>query len=360
MRRYLRIQDWEVIEMDPLPRLSGHDPTFGPPREPLRDFLAVAGITRMINAHGCSHGDLHVRNAGRNVENGLSVFDFDQALSAHPLRCMLRDFLGLAGNGARCQVSLFDRACDVQGIGIIPRALKKLKRGAVAALSALHELLRPTPVKPVSTLTARVALQHDPALDSLAKAWELAARSNASAPGVNVAYYSLDVEGINFPGERPWLQRWDCIKKTVEFRGKRFLELGCNMGLLAIHARLAGAQLCVAADVDSDVLEAAKLAARGFGADVEFRQLDLNEIDKWGPGLEQFDIVSAMSVMHWVQNKERVWSFLALFPELLYEGHESEAEAEEALQKAGFKQIVRLGPTERNRPMFLARKAHPQ
>jgi hypothetical protein len=73
-------------------------------------------------------------------------------------------------------------------------------------------------------------------LVSLAQAWEIAARSQASFPGLQLAYYSLDVAGINFPGERPWVQRWNSLRANVNFKGKRFLELGCNLGLLSIHA----------------------------------------------------------------------------------------------------------------------------
>jgi hypothetical protein len=84
--------------------------------------------------------------------------------------------------------------------------------------------------------------------------------------------------------------------------------------------------------------------------------MDLNSIDQSDLDPDQFDLVSALSVMHWVTHKERVWSYLGRFRELLYEGHEPEAEAEALLSKAGFVKVIRLGLTERNRQIFLAQK----
>ena len=175
-RAYQRFEAWEVIEMNPLPQLRGYDPTFGRPREALQDFMAVARLTLKINRLGCSHGDLHVGNVGRNVENGLSVFDFDQAQPAHPLRCMLRDFCGFAAGTAGSKVSLLDRARDVRGIGLVPRAIGALGRASAAAAATLYRGPVQSRGPSISTLSERASLQNDPALESLARAWELAAR----------------------------------------------------------------------------------------------------------------------------------------------------------------------------------------
>jgi SAM-dependent methyltransferase len=345
-RSYRRTGDWELLEMTLLAPLQGHDPTFGPPKESLRDFWAVVQRTREINRRGCSHGDLHARNSGRNTEGTVSFFDFDQALASSPLRCTLRDFFGFSAMGVRAKVSLLDRACDVKTIGVVPRAWKLLKRMPVKVIPALR--------RGPSNLSAQAALRNDVALKTLAEAWEIAADSAASSPGIHVAYYSLDVSGMNFPGERPWILRWNAIRTNMDFRGKRLLELGCNLGLLSIHAKLSGASGCVAMDLDSDVLKAARLAAAAFGADIEFIQGDLNAIDEHSTDPAHFDIVSALSVMHWVRNKEKMWAFLSRFPQILYEGHEPETEAEELLKRAGFTNVISLGQTERSRTMFLA------
>lgn len=351
---YKRMGQWEQIEMELLPELHGYDPTFGMPHETFKDFWDVARVTLQMNRLGCSHGDLHWRNVGRNVQGGLSVFDFDQACMEHPLRCALRDMFGLGTCERRSEVSLLDRLQGVRAVGPFLRSMAKLSNQLLKFILRTGSTVLQRDRLTQLTLTQRAGLQADPNLEMLAKAWGIAALSKASSPGVNVNYYSIDIGGINFPGERPWILRWERIRKNVDFRGKRVLELGCNMALLSIHAKLSGAAACLGVDEDKEIVEAADLASRAFGTDVVCRQLDLGDSFPWEEDLKGFDIVSALSVLHWIENKERVWSFIAKHKEVLYEGHESEQEAELSLRRAGFTHIVRLGTTERNRQMIYA------
>lgn len=354
VRSYKRRGQWEQLEMELLPELCGYDPTFGRPCEALKDFWGIVRVTMQINRLGCSHGDLHWHNVGKNVEGGVSVFDFDQACVASPWRCAIRDIWGLGTCERRSEFSLFNRLRYVRGVGVLLRALARLAKDLIKFLSRAGSSSAQRNHLAPSLFRQRAMLQADPALETLAEAWSIASRSKASAPGADIAYYSIDIDGINFPGERPWILRWERIRKSVDFKGKRLLELGCNMGLLSIHAKLSGAESCLGVDVDKDVLLAAGLAARAFGTDVDYRQYNLADSFPWEEELSGFDIVSALSVLHWIEDKQRVWSFISKHKELLYEGHESDTEAEGNLQKAGFTHIVRLGTTERNRQMFYA------
>ena len=354
VRSYKRVGEWEQLEMELLPGLCGYDPTFGNPHETFKDFWEIVRVTIQINRIGCSHGDLHWRNVGRNREGGISVFDFDQACLASPWRCAVRDILGLGTCERRSEFSLFNRLRYVQGIGVLLRAMVRLAKEVVAFLSRPHSSSPQRSPFAKSTFVQRVMLQEDIALKTLAEAWSIASRAKASAPDADLAYYSLDIGGINFPGERPWILRWERIRKNIDFKGKRLLELGCNMSLLSIHAKLSGAAFCLGVDADKDILLAANLASRAFGTDVEHRPVDLGDSFHWEEELNGFDIVSALSVLHWIEDKERVWSFISKHKEVLYEGHESEREAEHNLRKAGFTRLVPLGTTERNRQMFYA------
>ena len=357
VRSYRRWGQWELLEMESLPELRGYDPTLGKPHETVKDFWDVVRITIQINRLGCSHGDLHVHNVGRNVDHGMSVFDFDQACLDHPWRCAMRDIFGLGMCEKRSEVSLVDRLRDVRGVGFFFRAVTRLRREVIKFISRYGSLTGRQNYLSHSTLKQRAMFQGDLGLEMLAEAWSIASRSDASAPGVDIGYYSIDIGGINFPGERPWILRWDRIRKEVDFKGKRLLELGCNMGMLSIHAKLWGATYCLGVDVDKEILRAAELASRAFGTDVVHRQLDLDNSPQWEEELKGFDIVSVLSVLHWIKKKDRVWSYLAKHREVLYEGHESEQEAESNLTRAGFTRIARLGTTERNRQIFHASRA---
>ena len=343
--------------MELLPELCGIDLTFGPPPETFKDFWNVVRVTMHMNRLGCSHGDLHWSKVGRNVEGGISVFGFDQACVASPWRCAVRDILGLGRYGRRRGLSLLNRLPLVRG-----KAVQFLRRAKTRLTKELIKFLRrtgpsstigPSPTQGIhlskSTSMQYATLQADPALKTLAEAW-----SSASSKSTIGCYYSLDIGGINFFGVRPWMLRWERIRKHVNFKGKRLLDLGCNMGLLSIHAKLSGAACCLGVDDDKDVLQAASVASRAFGTDVEFRPLDLEDPSPWEEELQGFDMVSALSVLHWVKDKERVWSFIAKHKEVLYEGHESGQEAESNLRRAGFTRIIPLGRGERKREMFYA------
>jgi hypothetical protein len=131
------------------------------------------------------------------------------------------------------------------------------------------------------------------------------------------------------------------------------------MALLSIHAKLVGAATCRAVDVDTQILYAATLAAEGFGVELETQVVDLDDPDDWERSLGGFDMVSALSVMHWIRDKVRVWRFIATHREVLYEGHEPDDEAENQLHLAGFSVITKLGVTERNRQLFYGRRQVP-
>lgn len=352
VRSYARMGEWEWLEMEPLPELCGYDPSFGKPLETFKDFWDVVQVTMQLNRLGCSHGNLHWQHIGRNVAGGISVFGFDHAALAAPWRCTLRDLLGWPTCGKSGTFSLLNRRPRLRG-----RAIDFVRRVKARLTREVRKLVPKTESPPTqdphvakSTFVSCTRLRADPALSTLAEAWTVGSYSTASAG----SYYSLDIAGINFPGERPWLLRWDRIRKQVDFKGKRLLELGCNMGLLSIHAKLAGAAYCLGVDVHTDILSAASLAARGFETEVEFRQLNLSGPSPWEQELRGFDMVTALSVLNWVRNKERVWSFLARHQEVLYEGHEPEQEAERNLRQAGFTHIVRLGRSERHRHLFYA------
>jgi hypothetical protein len=350
---YKRLGMWEIIEMTAMSPLPAHDPTFGAPRESMKDFMEVIKFAWSINKLGCSHGDLHGHNIGRNVQGELSAFDFDQAIIGNPILCWLRDFLGIGTYARPTDISLLRRARSLRIIFPLLKVYQLSKQ-------LLRTIIRRNGSnRIISTFTRinlkdHVVLLNDHKMNLLAEAWVIASKSNASSPETPIAYYSLDIDGINFPGERPWILRWHSIKQKIDFKGKKLLELGCNLGLLSIHAKIIGASSCLGIDIDPDIVRAASLAAYAFETEVKFKQLNLDDSFKWEDELAGYDIVSALSVMHWVKNKERLWAFLSKQKEVLYEGHESDTKSAQNLKKAGFTKISVIGQSERGRNIFHA------
>ncbi|MBN1276337.1 MAG: hypothetical protein JXA35_02510, partial [Deltaproteobacteria bacterium] len=199
--------------------------------------------------------------------------------------------------------------------------------------------------------------------EMLSKAWDIAARSNASYPGKYIAYYSLDVEGRRFPGERPWEERWKYIGKALreacggDLNGKKILELGCNLGLLSVWAAREGA-FCSGCEYEADILEGARLLASSFGVSerCKWSQADFNKKEVTDSIDGEYDICTCLSVMNWVRSKDNLIEFLSRQKKVIYEGHDSDQIETVRLRKAGFSEIERVAVSERGRGVFLARK----
>lgn len=197
----------------------------------------------------------------------------------------------------------------------------------------------------------------------LNKAWEIAAKSNASFPGRSIAYYSLKETGIDLPGERPWEDRWNYIGKALQslcngtVANKKILDLGCNLGLLSVWAAREGAN-CHGYEYEADILSGCKLIAAAFDVDGKCRwtQADLNDenvIESIGNG---YDVCACLSVMQWVKNKDNLIKLLSKQKAVIYEGHEHEEIELSRLQKAGFEYIEKIATSERMRSVFIAKK----
>ncbi|MDY6823757.1 MAG: hypothetical protein SWH68_08190 [Thermodesulfobacteriota bacterium] len=200
--------------------------------------------------------------------------------------------------------------------------------------------------------------------DKLQRAWEIAARSNASSPGKHVAYYSFSVDGCKLSGERPWEKRWAYIGRVLreaaggDLKNKKILELGCNLGLLSTWAARQGA-ICNGYEYAGDILEGSALVAEAFGVGdrCTWRQIDLNDPNQTRRIRHDYDLCTCLSVMNWVKNKDNLIELLSTQKAVLFEGHDSDEIEIDRLKKAGFFNIDKVASSERKRSIFLATRA---
>lgn len=183
---------------------------------------------------------------------------------------------------------------------------------------------------------------------------EEAFKCNTSGNGL--CYYGIDIDGKSYHGERNWNDRWNLLKDSLEFNGKNVLEIGCNMGILSIYLKKFR-DINKAVGVDQpdemlivtnkrDTIKAAKLLKDGFCVDdISFVQMDLNK-EKYEEILGyDFDIVAAMSIYKWIEDKERFLNYLSKFKHIIYEGHEPDEVEIEKFTKFGFNHKI-LGQTQ--------------
>src|SRR5680860_402951 len=205
----------------------------------------------------------------------------------------------------------------------------------------------------------RVPRGHSDETALLEAAWLLARRSDASSPGVPVAYYSAELFGRRYPGERRWEDRWETLREAVPLQGARVLELGCNMGLLSTYAlQEANAESAFGIDRDRLIIEAARLTAASLGVQPRFATVDLDASEQWESPLLEYapSVVFALNVLNWVTAKDRLLQFLGHFRCIVVEGHDSSGTEISRLRSVGFSYFDEVATTERFRPLIVARQ----
>ena len=298
-----------------------------------------------LSVNGVCHNDIIPHNILITDETKVSLIDFDQAIITSPLKALVKQFLGFRFGESKVSYSINTVFKDFFS--------KKFPKAALALRKLVGKSYRE--LKKLPELNEN----SDPKLAKLVKAWKLAQESNASAPGLPAAYYALDYMNHHFPGERSWADRWDTLKNLSNYSGKTIIELGCNMGLLSTYLiKEAGANKCVGVDHDEKILESAKLISEVYNVKPEFIKVNFDSRDNWEEKLLSFnaDIIFALNVLNWVNDKERFLKFLSNFPEVIFEGHDLLRVERERFEKIGFNHIDEIGYSERKRIILRCRK----
>jgi predicted Ser/Thr protein kinase/predicted RNA methylase len=298
---------------------------------------------------GVSHDDLRPENILLDGAGRVHLVDFDQASTGRFAVCLARSLLGLGRGRAAVGNAILAPLRERLQASLPPPLIRLLKGCRNRDRRPDASELPPLPPLPPAA---------GPGLRALDVAWRIAAASNASSPDQSVAYYQLEFQGLCWPGERPWAERWRALRRITPYRGRRVLELGCNLGLLSIFLlKEAGAAATLAVDRDAPILAAAANAARAFGVRPEFRRVDFDRDADWEAELLAFrpDVVFALSVLNWVADQARLLAFLARCDELIYEGHDSALVERRRLRAAGFTTIELVATSERGRPILHCR-----
>jgi hypothetical protein len=310
----------------------------------------LLALIARLSRRGVVHGDLTLDNVIVDGDGTLWLIDFDQAHLTTPRRAAIGNFIGGRVDGRQVETSM---------LGFAKRLIKRtLPPSAVALVRRLRhgaDAFDYRTVPPIAPLPPDASDK----LRLLHAAWIAGAASDANSPGAGVCYYALDVDGFRLPGERPWAPRWSEFRQAFDFRNARVLELGCNMGLLSSFALTdAGAAAAYGVDIDSRILGANRLVQQALGVSYETRQLNFDDPRPWETELAVFQptIVTALSVLNWVKDKERFTRFLGRFDNALFEGHESPEVEAARLRSVGYRTIDLVSMSERGRPVMLARK----
>lgn len=309
-------------------------------------LVRLAFIVLRLARKGVCHNDLCADNILVLKDGKVALIDFDQASKAGFIGCVVRSFAGIKFGGAKVHGSYGTLIKDYFKKKMSPGTLALLRKLAGKDIEGKHR---------IPDLPEGASAQ----LKSLHRAWKIAQTSDASSPGLKVAYYSYDFQGVHFPGERSWDDRWEVLRKITAYRGKRVLELGCNMSLLSCSLlKYEGAKDALCVDIDAMIIESAKLVSSALGVKPNYGQQDFDDPSDWESKLASFkpDIVFALNVLNWVKGKDRLMNFLGRFDEVIFEGHDSVETESARFRKVGFTNIRLITTTERKRPVLHCRK----
>jgi hypothetical protein len=332
---------WEALVV---PRAEGSPLEFLLPQmtlgERVRVLRRVASELSRLHHEGVGHRDLRPDNVIVSPGGAVELVDFDRAVVGGPRSVAAADWLGVSDHGltenAFWSLALFTLAPRTRSLGRRLRGLVRRPR------SYVHDWAE-----------GDAGVPDDVRL--LARAWASAQLAGANAPGQGLAYYAFTYRGYHLPGERPWNLRWEAIRQSVSFDGKSVLELGCNLGLLSSFALLHGARSAIGIDRNERIVDAARLVAEALGVSPEFRRLDLTS-PGWEADLPRADVVTALSVVHWLPDPQRVLRFLGIHAEVIYEGHDSLEVETERLRSVGFAEVRVVLESERGRFVLHGRK----
>jgi tRNA (mo5U34)-methyltransferase len=113
-------------------------------------------------------------------------------------------------------------------------------------------------------------------------------------------FHDLDLHGVRTAPEHPlgdflrslWSQVEPAFPKDMT--GKTALDIGCNGGFYSLQLHARGARV-TGIEHDPKYLAQARFAAEVLGADIDYRLMDVYDVDRLG---KQFDYVLFMGVLY--------------------------------------------------------------
>jgi len=342
---HYKTEEFQVLVMKRLPGELLADLQIGWLR--LLTILAKLSIIIFrLARRNINHNDVLPTNVLVAPNGSVSLIDFDQATHSGFWVALIGQFTGINKGINKIHGSLF----SILKLHLKKKISPKIERFLRMLLGKDDRQVQSLP-----TLSENASSQ----VKALLEAWKLARVSNASSPGAILAYHSFEMNGYKFPGERPWIDRWNVIRTITDYSGKRTLELGCNMALLSCFLlKEAHASAALAVDAGYKILKAAEQISFAFGVKPVLMQENFDDKNDWETSLTEFkpDIVFALSILNWVRDKQRFLTFLGRFNEVIFEGHESFDIESERLRAVGFQTVDIISISERGRQIIYCQK----
>src|SRR5688572_27753284 len=142
-------------------------------------------------------------------------------------------------------------------------------------------------------------------------------------------------KSIFFFSSRRWHTRFDC-------------DWSSDVCSSDLFAKLSGAEDALGVDADADIVTANRLVQQAFGVQYQTAQCNFDDPRPWEEEFAAFrpSLVTALSVLNWVAQRDRFLQFLGRFERVLFEGHDLDMVESRRLEAVGFTRIELLGRSE--------------
>lgn len=120
--------------------------------------------------------------------------------------------------------------------------------------------------------------------------------------GLGPWFHNLRLDGVQTAPDHPLgdfpASFWAQFERIVpeDLSGRTVLDIGCNAGFYSFELKRRGAARVLGLDHDPDYLAQARFARDYLGLDVEFRPMEVYDLDDLGE--EQFDLVLFLGVFY--------------------------------------------------------------
>jgi SAM-dependent methyltransferase len=103
--------------------------------------------------------------------------------------------------------------------------------------------------------------------------------------------------GLITPGKVPTQLR-EPLFDSIDFKGKTFIDVGCNSGQYCLMAKARGARAVTGIDVQAKRIAQARVIAENEGLDVTYEERSIFDTDNFG----RFDILFCIAVLTEIQD----------------------------------------------------------
>jgi predicted Ser/Thr protein kinase len=330
------------------------------------EFLIIR-LLLAISFKGVAHRDIKPEKILIDEERKVYLIDFDQAAMTSIVSALRQNIFGTIGAKPAVHGSWYTLRKKIKKrrkthIKRIKMSLNNtIKRYLPYRALSYYRIAKSNFGKRKKNRVVMPPTLHDDCSQELQyfrRAWLLAMNSSASSPNEAIAYYSINFQGYHFPGERPWLERWKYLSIATDYKGKKILELGCNLSLLSCYLLAESNALEVlSVDTDAEILAAAQLISAAYGVSPYYCRVNFDSTQQWEQRLSIFqpDIVFCLNVLNWVINKDRFKKFLFNFNEIVFEGHDDYQVEKRMFSDNGYDAKI-VSTSERGRTVWHAKK----